>query len=67
MQTWAGLTRMREVFDRLRPRLVTFRDGNGVELFDLPDARAPIPGRRPRRGSSPSSTTCSSATPTVPG
>ncbi|MEU1435295.1 winged helix DNA-binding domain-containing protein [Streptomyces sp. NPDC005786] len=41
MQTWAGLTRMREVFDRLRPQLITFRDENGVELFDLPDAPRP--------------------------
>ncbi|MFJ1900160.1 MULTISPECIES: winged helix DNA-binding domain-containing protein [unclassified Streptomyces] len=41
MQSWAGLTRLAEVFDRLRPRLVTFRDENGVELFDLPDAPRP--------------------------
>lgn len=41
MQTWAGLTRLREAFERLRPRLVTFRDENGVELFDLPDAPRP--------------------------
>ncbi|MER5611768.1 winged helix DNA-binding domain-containing protein [Streptomyces sp. NPDC002215] len=41
MQTWAGLTRLREVFERLRPQLVTFRDENGVELFDLPDAPRP--------------------------
>ncbi|MFI6492030.1 winged helix DNA-binding domain-containing protein [Streptomyces sp. NPDC050564] len=41
MQTWAGLTRLREVFERLRPRLITFRDENGVELFDLPDAPRP--------------------------
>ncbi|MEU6097270.1 winged helix DNA-binding domain-containing protein [Streptomyces sp. NPDC047079] len=38
MQVWAGLTRLRDVFARLRPRLVTFHDPNGVELFDLPDA-----------------------------
>lgn len=41
MQTWARLTRLREVFERLRPRLRTFRDENGVELFDLPDAPRP--------------------------
>ncbi|GGX52279.1 winged helix DNA-binding domain-containing protein [Streptomyces fructofermentans] len=41
MQTWAGLTRLREVFERLRPRLATFRDESGVELFDLPDAPRP--------------------------
>ncbi len=41
MQTWARLTRMREVFERLRPQLRTFRDEHGVELFDLPDAPRP--------------------------
>ena len=41
MQTWCGLTRLRDAFERLRPRLVTFRDENGVELFDLPDASRP--------------------------
>ncbi|MEW1636510.1 winged helix DNA-binding domain-containing protein [Streptomyces sp. NPDC093801] len=43
MQTWAGITRLREAFERLRPRLVTFRDENGAELFDLPDAPRPDP------------------------
>ncbi|CAM5621124.1 hypothetical protein SAVIM338S_05817 [Streptomyces avidinii] len=41
MQTWAGLTRLREPFERLRPRLAVFQDENGVELFDLPDAPRP--------------------------
>ncbi|MFB0626292.1 winged helix DNA-binding domain-containing protein [Streptomyces sp. AB3(2024)] len=41
MQTWAGLTRLRAAFERLRPRLLVFRDENGVELFDLPDAPRP--------------------------
>lgn len=44
MQTWAGLTRLREAFERLRPRLLTFRDESGTELFDLPDAPRPDPG-----------------------
>jgi hypothetical protein len=42
-QTWSGLTRLGEVFERLRPRLVTFTDDNGVELYDLPDAPRPDP------------------------
>ncbi|WP_327727154.1 winged helix DNA-binding domain-containing protein [Streptomyces sp. NBC_00487] len=43
MQTWAGLTRLREAFERLRPELLTFRDDHGTELFDLPDAPRPDP------------------------
>lgn len=44
MQTWSGLTRMREVFERLRPALAVFQDERGVELFDLPDAPRPDAG-----------------------
>ncbi|MFC8506720.1 winged helix DNA-binding domain-containing protein [Streptomyces sp. NPDC057411] len=41
MQTWCGLTRLRPAFERLRPRLLVFRDEHGTELFDLPDAPRP--------------------------
>jgi hypothetical protein len=43
MQSWSGLTRLREVFERLRPGLRAFRNEQGVELFDLPDAPRPDP------------------------
>ena len=42
-QTWSGLTRLRQVFERLRPRLISFRDEHGRELFDLPEAPRPGP------------------------
>ena len=42
-QAWSGLTRLREVFDRLRPTLRVGVGESGAELFDLPEAPRPDP------------------------
>jgi len=40
-QTWSALRTSREVFEKLRPKLVTFTDERRHELFDLAEAPRP--------------------------
>src|SRR3954452_3111804 len=41
VSSWSGVTRLGQLMADLRPSLVAFRDVNGRELFDLPDAPRP--------------------------
>jgi len=43
VQAWSGLTRLREVTDRLGSRLRAFAGPDGARLLDLPDAPRPDP------------------------
>jgi hypothetical protein len=43
VQAWSGLTRLREVTDRLGSRLRAFAGPDGARLLDLPDAPRPAP------------------------
>lgn len=42
-QAWSGLSRLDDVFARLRPDLAVFTTEDGREVFDLPDAPRPDP------------------------
>ena len=41
IQAWCGLTKLKEIVERLRPGLRVYRDEAGRELFDVPEAPLP--------------------------
>ena len=43
-QAWSGLIGMKELLEEMKPGLRIFRDEDGNELFDLPDAPLPPAG-----------------------
>jgi hypothetical protein len=42
-RAWSGVTNLAPLFEKLRPKLVTYCDDRGTELFDLPDMPLPDP------------------------
>jgi hypothetical protein len=42
-QAWCGIPGLKTAFERLRPKLVSFKGERGGEVFDLPDSPRPDP------------------------
>lgn len=64
-QNWSGLRALRDVFERLRPRLLTFRDDGSESCSTFPTRRVPMRTLLLRSGFFPSTTTPCSGTPTA--